>query len=170
MEEENVSQNIGVTADGQEGGGTPGAMESQGAGLGSETDNIPPSPADVASEPVVKEGGAMADAEPAGEAKIPASEPVAREPEQAVRQNPLKMVLDKCRQVIAGRKQKKLEKIVEFAREQKTKGKQIKNDDVQKLLRVSPATANRYLDELVRAGKLKKTGNVGQAVFYEVID
>lgn len=42
----------------------------------------------------------------------------------------------------------------------------ISNDDVQKLLGVSDATAERYLDELEDEGKLKQVGKTGQSVFY----
>ena len=52
------------------------------------------------------------------------------------------------------RKQKKLAKVVEYA---KQKGS-IKNDDVEKLLRVSDATATRYLSQLVKEGRLKRVG------------
>ena len=74
-------------------------------------------------------------------------------------------LLSRCKVVIAERKQKKLDKILQLAK-QKNK---IENGDVQKILRVSPASANRYLDQLVRDGKLKRIGDVGHAVFYEVI-
>jgi hypothetical protein len=40
------------------------------------------------------------------------------------------------------------------------------NNDVQKLLGVSDATAERYLDELEDAGVLKQEGSVGQSVYY----
>lgn len=45
----------------------------------------------------------------------------------------------------------------------------VSNDDIQDLLNVSDASAERYLDELEKEGKLKQVGNIGQAVFYEVI-
>ena len=44
----------------------------------------------------------------------------------------------------------------------RTKGS-ITNDDAQKLLRVSDATATRYLAALVKAGKLKRTNHPSQA-------
>ena len=43
----------------------------------------------------------------------------------------------------------------------------ITNDDVQKLLGVSDATATRYLSELESQGKLKQVGTTGQAVSYK---
>ena len=48
------------------------------------------------------------------------------------------------------------------------KGK-IANDDVQKLLVVSDATATRYLDELERSGQIKQVGKLGYYVYYEKV-
>jgi Fic family protein len=56
--------------------------------------------------------------------------------------------------VVRARKAERLEKVVVLARERKV----ITNDDVQKMLTVSNATATNYLRELVRTGRLTKTG------------
>lgn len=53
-------------------------------------------------------------------------------------------------------------KILAFVQEH---GK-IQNNDVEKLAGVSNATAERYLDELEREGKLTQHGTIGQNVFY----
>ena len=45
----------------------------------------------------------------------------------------------------------------------------ITNDEVQKLLGVSDATATRYLDELEKQGKVKQVGEKGRFVYYELI-
>ena len=61
--------------------------------------------------------------------------------------------------------------------EQKTANKQkildflnthekVQNNDVEKLTGVSNATAERYLDELEKEGKLTQHGTIGQSVFY----
>ena len=61
--------------------------------------------------------------------------------------------------------------------EQKTENKQkiltfvqehgkIQNNEVEKLAEVSNATAERYLDELEKEGKLTQHGEIGQGVFY----
>ena len=42
----------------------------------------------------------------------------------------------------------------------------IQNNDVGKLAGVSNATAERYLDELEKEGKLTQHGTIGQNVFY----
>lgn len=41
------------------------------------------------------------------------------------------------------------------------------NNDIEKLLGVSDATATRYLEELEKAGKIRQIGAIGQAVHYE---
>ncbi|MDE2001096.1 MAG: hypothetical protein KGI60_00850 [Patescibacteria group bacterium] len=63
-------------------------------------------------------------------------------------------LLRKAQAKIQSNKRKKLEKIVEFAR---TKD-EIENKDVQKLLKVSDKTAERYLSQLVKEGSLVRTG------------
>ena len=42
----------------------------------------------------------------------------------------------------------------------------IVNNDVEKLLGVSDATAERYLNELEAEGKIKQMGETGRGVFY----
>lgn len=54
------------------------------------------------------------------------------------------------------------QKILAFIQEH---GK-IQNNDVEKLVGVSNATAERYLDELEKEGKLTQHGSIGQSVFY----
>ncbi|MDP2630731.1 MAG: DUF977 family protein [Candidatus Uhrbacteria bacterium] len=54
------------------------------------------------------------------------------------------------------------QKILAFVQEH---GK-IQNNDVEKLAGVSNATAERYLDELEKEGKLSQHGVIGQGVFY----
>lgn len=49
---------------------------------------------------------------------------------------------------------------------QKQSGEKITNDDVQDLLKVSDATAERYLQGLEQKGLLKQEGEIGHAVFY----
>ncbi len=48
-------------------------------------------------------------------------------------------------------------------------GKRVVNDDVQKLLSVSDATATRYLEELEVDGLIRQVGVTGHAVYYEKI-
>ena len=46
---------------------------------------------------------------------------------------------------------------------------QITNDEVEKLLHVSDATATRYLSVLEKEGKVKQVGKTGIGVVYEKI-
>ncbi len=41
------------------------------------------------------------------------------------------------------------------------------NDDIEKLLGVSDATATRYLDELEKEGLIRQVGRIGKYVYYE---
>lgn len=67
--------------------------------------------------------------------------------------------------LIAEQSAKKVEnkkKILDFIQ---TNGK-IQNNDVEKLAGVSNATAERYLSELEKEGRLTQHGVIGQGVFY----
>ena len=66
-------------------------------------------------------------------------------------------LLAKALTAIQFRKKAKLEKIMKLAQEKRS----ITNDQVQKLLRVSDATATRYLSELVRQTRLRRLGANG---------
>jgi hypothetical protein len=72
------------------------------------------------------------------------------------------LILIKARLMIQLRKQKKLLKIMPLF----VKKNSITNDDVEKLLHVSDATATRYLSELEKQGKITQTGKTGHAVTY----
>lgn len=60
------------------------------------------------------------------------------------------------------KKSENKQKILAFVQEH---GK-VQNNDVEKLAGVSNATAERYLDELEKEGKLVQHGVIGQSVFY----
>ncbi len=72
--------------------------------------------------------------------------------------------LSKALSSIQFRKKAKLEKIMKLAQEKKS----ITNDQVEKLLHVSDATAQRYLSALVKQGRLKQIGVRG-STHYELI-
>mgnify|MGYP003395033847 CR=1 FL=1 len=63
------------------------------------------------------------------------------------------------------RVRKKLENIIELLN---TKGK-VTNDEIEKLLHVSDATATRYLSQLEKEGKIKQEGRTGKSVSYSRI-
>ena len=128
-----------------EGGNSPGAVGGQGAGLGSESDKVPLENVESAESPAGLEADKI-------EAKPPAGGG----------QNPLTALLQKCKAVIAAKKQKKLEKIVELARQ---KGK-INNADICKLLHASQSSATRYTEELVKQGRIKRFGTT-KNTFYQ---
>ena len=75
---------------------------------------------------------------------------------------------------------KKKESLIEIqAREKSTKKKSIlglletqdklSNNYIEKMLGFSDATAERYLDELEKEGKVKQMGDTGSGVYYEKI-
>lgn len=101
---------------------------------------------------------------------IPAQPAPAPLPPQAPQLQPLaqqdqrgfiKSQLIKAQAKIQFNKQKKLEKIIQLAQKKQT----ITNDDVQKLLRVSDATATRYLVKLVQQGHLARVGSPRDAKY-----
>ena len=69
--------------------------------------------------------------------------------------------------LIAGQSQTKKEnkeKLLDIFRQ--AQNKKITNNDIEKLLGVSDATATRYLDELEKEEKIKQIGKTGQGVYY----
>ena len=73
----------------------------------------------------------------------------------------IKRLLIKAQAKIQFNKQKKLDKLIQLAQKKKI----ITNDDVQKLLRVSDATATRYLVKLVQQGRITRTGSPRDAKY-----
>jgi len=118
-----------------------------------ETAQIPPNepiatePEPIAPTPIVTQP----------EPPPPASAPVILAPVHAVRD-----LLTKARVSIQDRKRKKRDKIMEAF----TKKNQITNDEVEKLLHVSDATATRYLSALKKEGKIIQVGKQGKGILY----
>jgi hypothetical protein len=73
----------------------------------------------------------------------------------------IKSLLIKAQAKIQFNKQKKLDKMIQLAQKKHT----ITNDDVQKLLRVSDATATRYLVKLVEQGRITRVGSPRDAKY-----
>src|SRR3989344_5591091 len=114
-----------------------------------------PSPEPV-SEPVEApelETAQMGRNEPLGEVKP--------EPKSQIR-NSVREILAKAQQVIQFRKRKKLDKIMTLFLKQS----KITNDEVEKFLHVSDATATRYLSQLEKEGRIKQNGKTGRGVSY----
>jgi hypothetical protein len=74
-------------------------------------------------------------------------------------------LLVKARNVIQFRKRKKLDRIMSLFLKQS----KITNDEVEKFLHVSDATATRYLSQLEKEGKIKQHGRTGAGVSYSRI-
>ncbi len=74
-------------------------------------------------------------------------------------------LLNKAKLAIQFRKRKKLDRIMSLFL-QKSK---ITNDEVEKYLHVSDATAERYLNILEKENKIKQVGKTGKAVSYSKI-
>ena len=131
-------------------------------------------PASTPSEPAepVSEA-ADAAAEPQSEPETPESEVVRRTQGSASAASMLNRTATKspehdrellkiARAKIQTKKQQNFDEILKLF---DTKEK-ITNDDVEKSLRCSDRSATRYLEELVKQGKIKKIGTTGAGVVY----
>lgn len=84
------------------------------------------------------------------------------EPVSFLSKRKLRELLEIAREKIQFRKRKKLDRVLSlFAKQTK-----ITNDEIEKLLHVSDATATRYLSQLEKEGKIIKNGKTGKSVFY----
>ncbi|MEI8327944.1 MAG: hypothetical protein WCG02_02295 [Candidatus Taylorbacteria bacterium] len=87
--------------------------------------------------------------------------PQAQSPAQPDQTGFIRALLAKAQAKIQSNKQKKLDKIILFTQ----KKKMIANEDIQKLLHISSATATRYLVKLVQQGRLARVGNPRDAKY-----
>ena len=99
---------------------------------------------------------------PAEPTPAPVSPAPAPTPPAPAADNTIQRLLAKAKEKIQFRKQAKLEKIMAFAKAQGS----VTNDQAQKLLRVSDATASRYLAQLVKSGRLRPVKAVGRGARY----
>jgi hypothetical protein len=107
---------------------------------------------------------------PPNEPIAPESEPIETAPEPPSAAAPVQTgilhnareILVKARVSIQDRKRKKRDKIM-LALNTKNK---ITNDEVEKLLHVSDATATRYLSALEKEGKIIQVGKKGKGILY----
>ncbi len=108
-------------------------------------------------------------------AQIPVNEPLEeQEISQSEQAKPVREVSKKslarellitARNAIQFRKRKKLDRVMSlFLQHSK-----ITNDEVEKYLHVSDATATRYLSQLEKEGKIKQSGKTGKGVSYSRI-
>ena len=77
-------------------------------------------------------------------------------------QNHMKELLDKEHIAIENKRRKKLDSIMNLLAKQEN----ITNDEVEKFLHVSNATATRYLSILKKENKIMQNGKTGKSVFY----
>ena len=126
----------------------------------------------LASEPEIKNEPKVQESksEPKQEKEIPEVKPEPKpEPEQPKiipiiipSKSLARELLVKARNMIQFRKKKKLDKVMTlFLKKQK-----ITNDEVEKFMHVSDATATRYLSQLEKENKIKQSGKTGKSVFY----
>ena len=122
--------------------------------------SVPVAPPEVAPDPP------SAPTDPENQtAQIPVNEPFTpapAQPQPTTIVHTARDLLVKARATIQFRKTAKLEKIMATLQ----KKNHITNDEVEKLLHVSDATATRYLSALEKQGKIKQIGKTGKAVTY----
>jgi hypothetical protein len=123
-----------------------------------ESDSPEPS-----SEPSVSESVQPIQTQSSQSAPVPLTTqaPQPQSPAQQDQTGFIHALLAKAQAKIQFNKQKKLDKIVLFAQKKKI----IANEDVQKLLHISSATATRYLVKLVQQGRLARVGNPRDAKY-----
>lgn len=162
------------------------APEAPGEGFSAESNNIPPSnftPTEAEKEPE-RQSQNKPKSEPISEleqapeplkAQTSTNEPLTEtgvkpvevKISQPSRKN-MSELLAKEHLAIQNRKRKKLDRILDlFAKQTK-----ITNDEVEKLLHISDATATRYLSQLEKEGKIQKnekSGKKGKWVSYSRI-
>lgn len=107
----------------------------------------------IKSEPISVSNYGEAKAEPENINSVPVILP---------NKNKVLELLNKAKLAIQSRKRKKLDKVITLF----YKNSKITNDEVEKFLHVSDATAERYLNILEKEGKVKQTGKTGHSVFY----
>jgi len=115
-----------------------------------------------------KEAPILEPVQPVPTQSVP-SAPAAQTPQAPQSQSPAQQdqtgfihaLLARAQAKIQSNKQKKLDKIILFAQKKKI----IANEDIQKLLHVSSATATRYSVKLVQQGRLLRVGNPRDAKY-----
>ncbi|MFZ2831789.1 MAG: helix-turn-helix domain-containing protein [Minisyncoccia bacterium] len=153
------------------------ALEPQTAQMGgnepftrtlTETQTTPTEPViETTPEPIVVEAPAPAqtqiEATPLAQVETPAPAPA-----QVIAQTLTKSIRElftKAQLAIQNRKRKKIDRVMNLFAKQTT----ITNNEVEKLLHVSDATATRYLSTLEKEGKIKQSGKTGKGVSYSKI-
>ena len=132
--------------------------------------------ADKENEPVSEPVSGSNQAPKPQTAQIPVNEPLENEREtsrneqakpvrEQSKSNLARELLITARNAIQFRKRKKLDRVMSLFLKQS----KITNDEVEKFLHVSDATATRYLSQLEKEGKIKQNGKTGHMVSYSRI-
>jgi hypothetical protein len=127
-----------------------------GTGTGQMVVNEPLGSVD---EPIATEPAPVSASAPTPTPAEPVSQPI-----QAAR-NLARELFAKAREAIQFRKRKKLDRVMTLF----AKRTNITNNEVEKFLHVSDATAARYLEILVKENKIKQSGKTGKGVSYSKI-
>ena len=81
-----------------------------------------------------------------------------------VPEKPKPTLLKRLMTIVQFRKQQRKERMVLFAEELKS----ITTEDVRRRIRITKVTARKYLEELVREGRLTRQGKKGSYTYYPV--
>ena len=106
------------------------------------------------------------------ESKPQTSTPTEATPPVASSFNHMRELQVKEQLAIKNKKRKKLDLLMNLFDKKKngsTSSPQVTNDEVEKFLHVSDATATRYLSQLEKEGKIKQNGKTGKGVSYSKI-
>ena len=133
-----------------------------------QTAQVPPSeplPSEPVSETKQVEPEPIPEPESAETDSAPAPSQSQVEPVSVPKPNLARDLLNKARFAIQTRKRVKLARIMTLF----AKRTNITNDEVEKFLHVSDATATRYLQILEKENKIQQTGKTGKGVSYTKI-
>jgi len=142
----------------------PEALESSPSDFEMKSNDIPPSDSTHIEPEKEPENQASSDAEALTDketAQTPVNEPLESKPKSFLARE----LLITARNAIQFRKRKKLDKVMSLFLKQS----KITNDEVEKFLHVSDATATRYLSILEKENKIKQVGKTGKGVSYSRI-
>ncbi len=160
-EAENKDQNESVPEPQPEAEQPPAEIQPLETAPEAETPQIPVNEPLPESEPSVSE----AEEEPKP-IETPEPEPEKEKPKISyLKSQKAKELLMMARNAMQFRKRKKLDRVMSLFLEKA----KITNDEVEKLLHVSDATATRYLSQLEKEGKIKQNGRTGAGVSYSRI-
>ena len=143
--------------------------ESEGSDEPIPAPNEPETPVDNQSTPVNDNPPISEPVQPTPVQSAPVTAPTpptppAPQPQSSAQQDQsgfISSLLIKAQAKIQSNKQKKLDKIMLFAQKKKI----FANEDIQKLLHISSATATRYMVKLVEQGRLVRVGSPRDAKY-----